>query len=735
MNKNIVSLDFETRSACNLLKEGAYRYATDLTTEVICCSYRYSGEDDIYTWVPPWVQKILGRDYDLAPWESLESDELIDDNIYQAWNSQFDRLIWQYVCTNEYQWPETYIEDWICTASLARSNGLPGKLENAAKALKLRAKKDVRGQELIKLLSIPNGGTRDKPTFNEDPELLKEMIAYCEQDVRVESNMVKILRPFSTHELDEFHANEHINDRGIPIDISFAKKAVKYSSTEMNVLENQLQKITDNEIERPTQYQRVKKWLLHGYNQIEDERGINYTLKKDFENFDFVHCTHGAEWGQCSHTESKALGCNPRISPQALKIMTIYKKGERKFSLDKSIRHQLLDTYETDASLLSEKAVEVIKLTDLAGRSSTAKYKKMVQRELDGRICGAYMFAGAAGTGRFSAVDIQPHNMLRDCVDDFDDALKNISNQSDTEIIHTLAKMMRPTIKAEPGKLLHWSDWSNIEGRGLPWLANTKESEKKLDMFRYQDAHPNEPDVYEIMAQKMGLNDRQTGKVAELSLGFGGGVGAFLAMARNYGVSLNSEEIAKIIEMWRDLNPWAKTFWYRLRDAAWSAVTRPEKIYKAGRLSYFYTPTTHNGLGTLWCKLPSSRLLAYVNPKFETVPCPWNEKESMTELTAIKANFKPKSGDIEWPRHKLWYGVLAENATQGVCADILRDAIVRISKQLNIVLHTHDEIVIEESEKHFNAGRTLQNLMEVNPDWAKSLPLVADLNTGFRYSK
>lgn len=690
------SLDFETRSACDLINEGAYRYASDPTTDVICCSYSVDGRS-IYTWWPQWVTAAIGREPDSVP--------AFDQ--YTAWNSQFDRLIWQYICESDYGFTKTEIEDWICTSALARANGLPGKLENAALALKLPHLKDKRGAELIKLLSIPNGGTRWQPTFNEDPDLLREMIQYCEQDVRVEYGMLQMMRPFLPHELREFHANERINDRGVGADTAFAAKAVEYGDIERNVLENQLQEVTAGEVERPTQYQRVKNWLLHGW--------IEYTDEEDGQGNRFQADPHDMQ----------------RINEEALKQMTIYKGGERKISLDKAVRHNLLELYDEDPRILTAEALEVIQLTDLANKSSVAKYRTILKREIDGRVFGSYVFNGAMSTGRFSAHGLQLHNMVRDVVDDFDAALEGLAQQEDTEAIHTLAKMMRPTIIAGEGNWLFWSDWSNIEGRVLPWLANTPGSELKLDMFREQDANPDDPDVYERMAERMRLKDRQTGKVAELSMGFGGGVGAFQAMARNYGVRVSDALAKDVQKKWRVANPWAEPFWYQLKDAAWNAIARPGEMFKAGRVVYFYTPGTHNGLGTLWCQLPSKRLLSYVNPRFERVPTPWNPEEKMTELTAIKANFKPKAGETEWPRYKLWYGVLAENVTQAVAADLLRDKLPDFEEaDIPIVAHTHDEVIAESDE---DVRADMHAIMVAHTAWSHGLPIAADMEFGRRY--
>ena len=365
----------------------------------------------------------------------------------------------------------------------------------------------------------------------------------------------------------------------------------------------------------------------------------------------------------------------------------------------------------------------------------------MIEREVDGRLPGAYLFNGAKSTGRYSSLGVQTHNLVRDCVDDFDAALAGLDNQTDTKIIHTLARMMRPTLKAEAGNLLAWSDWSNVEGRALPHLANSNRALKKLELFDYLDKNPDEPDIYERMAARLGIkgdDPRQGGKAVELSFNFGGGVGACQAMSRNFGVRIADHEAKGYQKQWRIENPWAEPFWYALKDAAWAALCTPDTFFEAGLVKYFHTERTHNGLGTLWCILPSGRPLSYVAPRFEKVPCPWDEDATMTELTCLKANFKPKAGDTEWPRYKLWYGVLAENITQAVCADLLRDVLVRLLRRgIDVVAHTHDEVVIEAPRRLIeDHAAILQGEMQTPPTWVKKfLPLVADIHTGPRYSK
>lgn len=321
-----------------------------------------------------------------------------------------------------------------------------------------------------------------------------------------------------------------------------------------------------------------------------------------------------------------------------------------------------------------------------------------------------------------------------------------------------LSMLLRPTFIAPPNKTLLWGDWSNIEARVLPWLAASKGAEDKLNIFRLVDRDPKEPDVYIRTAADMIEQDgyvlwqayldgdaeaeslRQShGKVPELSLGFGGGLGALLAMATNYGVYLDERKAKEMIARWRDKNSWARMFWgahgregsYGLWGAANSAIENPDTIFEAGRVAFVFDRDYLKG--TLFCALPCGRLLTYPAIKWE-----WREVEDKKtgktedryQLTFLKGR----------GRSAAWYGKFAENVTQAVAASVLRRTLKRLDKTMRdtmpVVMHTHDEVVteIEEDEVKLLAP-VLHDLMVVNDDWDEGLPLAAELAANWYYSK
>lgn len=322
-----------------------------------------------------------------------------------------------------------------------------------------------------------------------------------------------------------------------------------------------------------------------------------------------------------------------------------------------------------------------------------------------------------------------------------------------------LSMLLRPAFIARPGKVLVWCDWSAIEARVLPWLANTKASGRVLDIFRTNDADPNLPDIYILTAAELLSLDaaelwaaykakgkeakdaRQAyGKVPVLSLGFGGGLGALLAMASNYGVYLDHATATRVVTDWRITNSWAVNFWgkhnkhgsYGLWGAACSALEDPGSIQEIGRVAYVFDKSYLGG--TLFCALPNGDLLTYPMARWE-----WRtvkdkktkEEEERFQLTFLKG----------YTRSGLWHGKLAENITQAAAARVLRRTLKRLEyspelQWMPVVMHTHDEVVVEvDEDREMEARKALHGVMtEIDP-WMEGLPLAAEVGSGWAYSK
>lgn len=352
--------------------------------------------------------------------------------------------------------------------------------------------------------------------------------------------------------------------------------------------------------------------------------------------------------------------------------------------------------------------------------------------------CGPrHQFAANGKVVKNSSRGLQLHNMRRDAHKPEDvTSLRQMLLAGQTldagTAMTTLAKLLRPALIPAPGNSFAVADWSAIENRMLPWLADDPQADAKLQIFRDVDEAKRQGrsarDTYEIAAANAGFEDRQIGKVIELSLGYGGAAGAFTAMAKNYGVHLPEAEIRRVVRVWRETNAWAVRFWRQLDRALKQAIRRPGTPSKAGRITYTYIPGMMGG--SVLCELPGGHFITY--PKV-TMRAVTTQHGTDWEVTSLKANWKPKKGEKQWPRYRLWGGLQAENCTQATAAALLREAL----RQLDyVVMHCHDEIALEvpTDEAQHHADR-LQRVMENPATWAEGLPLSAPAVVMQRYGK
>lgn len=86
---------------------------------------------------------------------------------------------------------------------------------------------------------------------------------------------------------------------------------------------------------------------------------------------------------------------------------------------------------------------------------------------------------------------------------------------------------------------------------------------------------------------------------------------------------------------------------------------------------------------------------------------------------------------------KLWGGLIAENLSQALARDIFASIIVQLHKRgYPLILHVHDEVVIECAEKE--AGNILKDTLEIMsqpPSWIPDIPLQGEGKIVTKYEK
>src|SRR5262249_9798574 len=129
----------------------------------------------------------------------------------------------------------------------------------------------------------------------------------------------------------------------------------------------------------------------------------------------------------------------------------------------------------------------------------------------------------------------------------------------------------------------------------------------------------------------------------------------------------------------------------------------------------------------LFCRLPSSRKIAYPFPKLI-------EGRFGDWALSYKDNAGGKWVDVRFG-HGVYGGLLAENVTQAVARDVPAQAVWPLQRGgCPVVLRVHDEAVCE---LLIGKGNTeeFRQIVETAPRWAEGLPIAAEPWESFRYTK
>ena len=404
---------------------------------------------------------------------------------------------------------------------------------------------------------------------------------------------------------------------------------------------------------------------------------------------------------------------SPNQIGELKKWLSVRDKGQID-QITKVNKDELFDLFKDDKD-----AISALECRYKTGKTSTAKYDMMMKATgKDGRMRGTLQFYGAQ-TGRWAGRLLQVQNLPQNHIPDLDTARELIKSSSYSffsamydDPQDVLSQCIRPAIVPAKGKKFVVADYSAIEARVIAWLAK---EDWVLEVFRTTGK------IYEATAAKMlgvpvekikkGSPERQKGKVATLALGYQGGTGSLISMgALKMGIPEN--ELQAIVDSWRASNPNIVNLWYQAQNAVKSTVIDRQVNYIGEHVKAFYKK------GYVFIELPSGRLLAY--PKM-TVRSSTKFEGADDLIYGI-----PKING-EWRIQPTYGGRLIENIVQATARDVLASAMLRLDKSgYDIVMHIHDEVVIEAPIDDTTALSKVIEIMTKGDDWNRGLPLNAD---------
>ena len=576
--------------------------------------------------------------------EAIESEDVIKI----AHNAAFER-----VCLSRFLGYPTgkYLdpESWRCSMIMAAYNGLPLSLKGVGEALNLDAKKMTEGKELIRYFCIPckptkvNGGrTRNLPS--DAPEKWALFKAYNKRDVEAEQGIVRRLSKYPVPDFvwDEYHQSERINDRGIRVDIGFVQGCLYIDEQSKEHMTDRMKEITG--LSNPNSVLQLTKWL--------SENGVE----------------------------------TPGLDKKSVQNLIKQSTGDVK---------------------------EALILRSRLSKTSIKKYQAMMDSVCsDDRARGMFQFYGANRSGRYSGKIIQLQNLSKNHMEDLISPRLLIRHKDyDTldmlydDIPDVLSQLVRTSFIPADGYKYIVADFSAIEARVLSWLAGEK---WRMDVFA------NGGDIYCATASKMfhcnvvkgGENGelRQKGKQAELACGYGGGVGAMIAMGA-LDMGMQEEELKPLVDAWRAASPHIVNLWWEVDRAVKTCIKKGTTESVNGLKFYMKS-------GVLFIRLPSGRTLSYIKPQIGE-----NKfgGESVTYMFTDTVN--------KWSRIESYGPKFIENIVQGISRDILCYAMSNL-KDYRICAHVHDECIIEcpqdETVEH------ICQIMSQTPPWASGLVLNAD---------
>ena len=420
------------------------------------------------------------------------------------------------------------------------------------------------------------------------------------------------------------------------------------------------------------------------------------------------------------HQAIKMDTCSREKLTKTMKYLTTLENPNSVQQMKQWLSDNGLETDSLDKKAVAElmKAAppelrDVLTLRQRLAKSSVRKYQAMEKTVCaDGRARGMFQFYGASRTGRFSGRNIQLQNLPQNHLPDLAEAraLVRLGDFEGLELLYedvpdTLSQLIRTAFIPREGAQFLVADFSAIEARVIAWFANERWRQEVFakggDIYCASASQ-----MFKVPVEKHGINGhlRQKGKIAELALGYGGSTGALKAMGA-IEMGLTEDELPALVDAWRQANPNIVKFWWDVDRAVMEAVK-----YKHTTRDYGLTFSCRSGM--LFITLPSGRKLAYVKPKVGT-----------NKFGGECITYEGVGGTKKWERLDSYGPKFVENIVQATARDILCYA-MRTLRHCSIVMHIHDELVIEADPRM--SLEAVCEQMGRTPPWAEGLLLRAD---------
>jgi DNA polymerase len=602
-------------------------------------------------------------------------------------------------------------EKFIDTAVLARAAGAAGKLEAAAPQL-LGLDKVETGFNLIKLFSIPGKyqatsglGDFDPQIVVDHPQEWQEFSRYCQVDADLSYDLAMLLLPLmSDKELANTAVTMDMNNVGWFVDMPLVEEMQRrYLDNVDRAIEN-FRDLCDAPDLNMSSFPQLQAWCK--------ERGVRAS------SFD---------------------------ETSVQKMRTSLTKRLEAMGIDEPKRSGF------------EEVLELLHTKQVMGGSSLKKLQTLIDRVGPGsRLRDSYLHIGAGATYRTSGRGVQMQN------------LKRLNGQGDdVELLYDpnvswpndqLASNLRQVFRAShPNGRLIVGDFSSVESRGLAWQAG--ETWKLQAYARGEGIYEHQAaKIFNVAYEAVTKQQRQTGKVGELSCGYGAGPEAVQTFAAKMGVELSLQEATLLVKDWRDANGDIVRYWYELDAALKAAVGGIRSTVKIphGWVQILPVPApeslreqTHDqDLVSLRVSMilttgetVLTRVIHGAHLKGRNIGY-WKPSERKTGALWVDRFMNPKTKRVQM--YSMYGGKLSGILTQSLCRELFFDSLrsvhdwTRMFSNTLLIGQFHDEIVVEwwPEAGMPDLGVTMQAMeMRMRSTVLPGFPLDAEIKSDFRYTK
>lgn len=667
----MIHIDFETRSKVDLKKSGAWRYAEDPSTNVLCMAYQHeNGEVNLWT---PQTDYLFNTQENFLAWST--------DQIFIAHNAGFERAIYENILVKRYGFPELSGGQWRCSAAKAAAHAIPRALSDACGALALPMQKDSAGRATMMKLAKPRKPTKEnKAEWHTDPKDFQILYDYCMQDIRAEVGLYKRLPDLIEEEQKIWVLDQEINVRGIHVDMETVEAAIVLIEEYNKELTEELNILTDQIVGSADERDKIMQWCA--INGLE------------FSNLQKGTVVDALAGDLPDHVKNK---------PAVRRVL--------------EIRQQLGKTSTAKYQAIKDAVCSDGRLRDLLlyHGASTGRWAGKGPQPQNLPINRLIKNIDEA----IALVRRRNLEEFRFCYED---------------PMEALSCLLRPMFMAAPGRILVGGDYSQIEVRVLFWLAGEEpglnmfrkgedlyvDLAKKIYRTEKIDKEKRELGKRGILGCGYGMGAK---KFIDTCIFYGLQIPADLYTITEDGKG-NKSYTCKVIEVYREEYRSVVKFWNDQESAAIEAVKRGTLV-TAGKIKW----KTANGF--LYCRLPSGRCLAYCHPKIEMVETPWGAKKEA--LTFMSVNPKTKHWSRGSTYGGALAENITQAVARDIMADAMLRA-ERNGYEMKLTVHDEMIAELEENptpERYHNFGCLMCDI----PKWAEGLPIKAETWKGVRYSK